>query len=484
MNKWNGILQSKQPQLLLWLLLGMSVVYYCIKASCMSIGHDEAGTWLNVYPIPFGEFFTDKTKWGDANNHLLNTLCVQWLHKFFSPSLLVLRLPNMLAGVMYGVVTIRIAQYFKLNVLHAIALFVFMHASTFAMDFFSLARGYGLCVSFAVLSLYQSFMYLRHQKIWFLIGVLLASFLMIFSNFIGIQLLLANCTLLALFMMLQWKTTKNTKQLLIHLLILGLGSIIILLPFYQILQWLNALGEFKWGTASLADTYQSFLNDVQYQNYLSNHGFQAILKTFFAAYLLLTAIVLFIYFKKKEMHAEKLFAILFPFVMLIIMIVLHLLIGAQYPETRKAILYYPCIGLSLFFVIDAMQVAINNKIVVNFLMIGLSVFFIAHRAKVSTANSNREWWYNTDDRTMMQYLMQKHLTDTISIGCQWSFMPSLAYYQQTLYPSRFKPLVYNKQIDTITHFDYYYAFASDTNLLMRHYTLDTIMGNSFLLKHR
>ena len=59
MNNWNAntLLSSIKQYWYLYILLCGWSIYYFVKANTMSIGHDEAGTWLNICKIPFQEFF-------------------------------------------------------------------------------------------------------------------------------------------------------------------------------------------------------------------------------------------------------------------------------------------------------------------------------------------------------------------------------------------------------------------------------------------
>ena len=483
MNKWNSntLLGSIKQYWYLYILLCGWVIYYFVKANTMSIGHDEAGTWLNICKIPFIDFFVDKSKWSDANNHLLNTGAIQLLTHFLSPTLLVLRLPNILAGILFGITTIRIAQLFQLTIIPAFALFVFLHASPFVIDFFCLARGYGLCTAFAVLSLYYALCYLTYFQNKYLIKVLLASFFMIAANFIGIQFLIANCILLVVIPFFNSVKSKSFNITIQSISILAIGSFIILFPFIKILKWLKDIGEFKWGTGTLKSTFESFLNDVMYQNgWIDKHW----LYVFFILYVIVLGLGLFYHFKRNTNFKNQ-FLIAFPLVMLCTMIGLHFLTGAQYPETRKAILYYSTISMSLYFGLQIIESVFNHKIIFQICISFFASLFFVHFLVTTQKNYNREWWYDVDDYKMISYAIQQSENKKFSIATHWFFMPALEYYRTTQFVDKFNLAPYSKTIDTVNAFNYYYVFESDTAILMHNYKIDTMIGSGrFLLKHK
>jgi hypothetical protein len=487
MNNWNAntLLSSIKQYWYLYILLCGWSIYYFVKANTMSIGHDEAGTWLNICKIPFQEFFIDKSKWSDANNHLLNTGAIQLLTHFFSPTLLVLRLPNVLAGILFGITIIRIAQLFQLTIIPAIALFIFLHANPFVVDFFCLARGYGLCVFFAVLSLYYSLLYLHCFQNKYVYKVLVSSFLMIASNFIGIQFLIANCILLFLITCVYAWQIKNWKLIIQHFFILTVGSLIIFLPFFKILQWLAVIGEFNWGTSTIKTTYVSFLGDVMYQNNLATKQIDTLLYILFPIYFVWILIASIFYLNNFDKYKRQLFLVIFPLFMFACMMVLHFIIGAQYPETRKAILYYSTIAMSLYFCIAMLQNFRKGKFVSNGLFLLAVISFLLHFMFTTQKNYNREWWYDVDDYKMIAYAIQQSENKKFSIAAHWSFMPALEYYRTSQFVDKFNLAPYNKSIDTINAYNYYYMYEADTALLSSKYSLDTMFGpGRFLMKHK
>lgn len=115
------------------------------RAATFPFTHDESLSFAG---------FTWDPRWGaTANNHLLNTWLMRLCSALFGNSELSLRLPNVLAHAAYLAGSLRLLRRFQSAVLR-LAGFVLLDLNPFALDFFFLARGYGLAMAFVMWSLY------------------------------------------------------------------------------------------------------------------------------------------------------------------------------------------------------------------------------------------------------------------------------------------------------------------------------------------
>jgi hypothetical protein len=133
--------------LLIYAFLVFAYVLY--RAYHLSFTFDE----IVSYDLLQG--FSLETAGQSANYHLLNSYLMKACNAAFGDSELSLRLPNVLAFIIYLIAAIRIGSLIRKEYrLHTLILLTSM---PFLLDFFSLARGYGLGVGFVLLSL--SFLY-------------------------------------------------------------------------------------------------------------------------------------------------------------------------------------------------------------------------------------------------------------------------------------------------------------------------------------
>ena len=103
--------------------------------------YDEARTYLD-YVKP-----KDIFKFAIANNHPLNTVLMIGA-TYIGNSPFILRLPNIILGLMYLATSYRISKKFK----NSLITFLILSLSPLLFEFFTLARGYGLasCLIFLV----------------------------------------------------------------------------------------------------------------------------------------------------------------------------------------------------------------------------------------------------------------------------------------------------------------------------------------------
>ena len=119
-----------------------------IKAASADLTWDEAWTYLHYGRTPLG--FTQLDL---ANDHPLNSILVWASTWLFGNSEFIIRIPNVLAGGLYLAATARLVRGARLKVL-AFAICVLQ---PYLIDYFSLARGYGLAVALVQCGLVAGF---------------------------------------------------------------------------------------------------------------------------------------------------------------------------------------------------------------------------------------------------------------------------------------------------------------------------------------
>lgn len=133
------------------------VVYVLLRAIHVPTFHDEAATFFH-YIVP-GDFLPFKAHW-DANNHFLNS-ALAWLgYRFLGPELIWVRLPNVLAFLIYGYYAVRMADGIPHRPLRWAGLIALLTAA-FVLEFFAFARGYGMSLAFMLGGVHHASQYLR-----------------------------------------------------------------------------------------------------------------------------------------------------------------------------------------------------------------------------------------------------------------------------------------------------------------------------------
>lgn len=130
-------------------LLAGLLAYTALRAAYIPITHDEAFTVIehvpNSYAIILGLKIAPVVEF--ANNHPLNTSAIKLLSGFLGLSEIIVRLPNLLAGFLFAVIMLVHVIRLRLKAINLVVAYAFCLTSPLLLEFFALARGYGLAVS-------------------------------------------------------------------------------------------------------------------------------------------------------------------------------------------------------------------------------------------------------------------------------------------------------------------------------------------------
>lgn len=131
-------------------LVGLAVLALVVaRAVLVPLTFDEAVTYQRSVARDLLAVFDFRT----ATNHLLNTLLTRASHAAFGSDVWALRLPNVIAAVGFLAVLAVFARRIRHPAIAA-AGFVVVATNLYALDFFSLSRGYGLALTAITAALY------------------------------------------------------------------------------------------------------------------------------------------------------------------------------------------------------------------------------------------------------------------------------------------------------------------------------------------
>src|ERR1035437_6526820 len=139
----SAIKKTQQGNFLLLVVLFFLLFYVVYRAYYLSFTHDEA--------LSFEIILGNKAFSETANNHFLNTFLMSICYKFFGSSEFSLRLPNIFGFILYAFACFELLK--NKNIFIILVGISFLLLNPYLIDFFSLARGYGLALGFFMLSL-------------------------------------------------------------------------------------------------------------------------------------------------------------------------------------------------------------------------------------------------------------------------------------------------------------------------------------------
>lgn len=454
---------------LIQLVLVLIVLGYIgVRAQNLSFTHDESFT----YKFLIGTENPANT----ANHHILNTELMNVSQMLFGMSEFSLRLPNVLAFILYVIGYFLITNKTQ-KIRHSWLLFSLYFFNPFVLDFFSLARGYGLSLGFISMSLY-GFLRLSTSKLLreyyrYLIITFLFATLSMFSNLAVINYFIVIWGLSWVFFFLLLRKNPSptpSKEWW------KFGGILVLFLFpilvgIKRLLWLKSIDQLYYGTDSFFHTVSSFVADTLYAVdypeiiYLS-------LRIIILVVIGIGVLVLLVNFR-KIFKLDVL--ILFP-LLLLGLILENWLFGAKFPMGRTVLYLYP---LGLLFVARWIQLysAMSSiKWITMFfdVLLGLTVCY--HCAQAANVKFAANWKYDSQTKEVMKQLKKiEEEGSNPTFSHNWLFEPSVNYYR-ALYQMNMSPSS-RDGIDEKTEFVYGFENELDTTqykVVSRHEIAKTV----------
>lgn len=430
--------------------------YIFLRSILVGFTHDESLSYT-ILTGNESQLFT-------ANNHWLNTILMKCCSLIFGYSEWSLRLSNVLAYGLYAYSIIKILQLSKLHYLTIwLSIFVFF-LNPFMLDFFALARGYGLGMGFLTFAFYQGFRFFYlNQKTSNLVLFLLSSIACIYANYAFFTPILA-LQLTFFFIFLNLHKVSWKKMFLAYFI-----EICFLIPSVLNIRYLSKMNELYAGGDN--GVFQDTLKSIFHFNYETN-WFDF---TFWGMYIF-TAIAIFSFFKLKS-NSVKLMLV-WSLVLILIPTVLHFTIQMGFAKDRAA-LYWILVGgfITVFTFNEFIQSKENH--IIRFLNIFVTSALLTINLIVFISHLNLHhsiiWKSDADVKTALHTIERLNIKKgSKTLGISWTLEPSVNYYRET------KSLYWLKPVnrDGISgEYDYYLFFDGDSNQLKK---LNTIKKASFV----
>lgn len=449
-------------------LLISGIVFYFVflKANNTSFTHDESFTYLHYVHMDFLDILSFKHPY--TNNHILNTLLIKYSEKLFGSSEIALRTPSLLALLIYFIYSIKLLISINKNLV--ILFFCFMIFNPYLLEFFALARGYGLSISFMIMGLYYFLNYLKINKTKDGIIFHIACLLAILSNFSLLNFYVASLITFNLIKITESIITKKTFQFFkinkIHFICLSISFIILFEPIRR-LSNLPAL-DFGGKDGFIKDTVVSIINTLLYNTTISNT-----LITVFAYSLSILFLLVFLFILKNvikrnlEFVLENSRMIALNFILLLCALAntaQHYFLNNDYFNGRFALFFYPLFTLNLILVFDYIYRKQFKSIIISISLIS-SILLMINLYTNYNPNYYYDWHNDIDTKKIMKTLVEDHQkenknTKSVTLGVNWLFEPVTNFYRVTW---DLKWLNETNRNGISQTDDYYCIFKNDTN---------------------
>ncbi|MCB0790977.1 MAG: hypothetical protein H6595_00300 [Flavobacteriales bacterium] len=410
----------------LFVFLGLVVLGYVVLRSwILDITYDEAWTLDGFVGAPVIDIVSYSTP--IANNHVINTLLIKLLFSIGGESVFLSRLPNIFSCILYLFYSYRISIHF-FNGIFRISLFVLLVTNSFLLEFFGLARGYGLALSFDIVSIYYLLAFNESKKwspayscIIFASISVICSFSVIF-HFIGVVIAINY---------LQFSSTP-WKPRFFRLMFGSLGlSAILAGVLYLPLTRLIAADALWYGgkTGIYGDTLFSLvscsLGDVANDEIVS-----IVLAGSVAIFLVVAMLSLAIGGRKDAAILERTRSLLIlTFVPMLAMIMAHHAFGTNYPIDRTALFIIPTVSIAFVQFSSELHLARPTTLArsMTTLLATISILIFTYNFNLTNTTI---WFQDAHTRDILGKLDAIGQKSGVvqKLDADWPFRASILYY--------------------------------------------------------
>lgn len=441
----------------LYIAIGLfAFIYVVLRAFFLSVTYDEAWTIDNFAIQSLIDIYTMKNC--SANNHLLNTYLIAFVKLVGYDSLFLYRLPNVLAFLLYIFYSFQISKNY-LKPTNGILLFIFLMLNPFVLEFFSLARGYGLSLGFEMMSIYFLLKYTKSKDFSSLIFSTFACFITVLSNFSWLIFATAIIMVAILYLLFSKNQLKLKMIFSLIISIISIGfAILISVPLLELIKqnqmWFG-------GKSFYFDTMLTLLSSSLSNRFYININI-VILIVLTLVFLFVGISWLYWYFKTKNYYSYSLTISILIMMAIIVNILQHYIIGSNYLIERTALLYYPLICLAFIFWGNEIK-HLKLKLVFNRIALSVVICFLVNFCISANLYRTTSWFHDAHTPEILSYLdkIGKEKNRKIVLDASWPFKDPLLYYSRR---NIYTHVEVNMDLtDSLTHStsDYYMYLSRD-----------------------
>ncbi|MGO9021072.1 MAG: ArnT family glycosyltransferase [Syntrophobacteraceae bacterium] len=455
--------------------IGIALLCYTsMRAALLSFTHDEGVSYKFIHLASFSL--------KSANNHWVNTLLMAMCGTIFGESELSLRLPNVFAHVLFILFSFLTLCRLKSKTIAACG-FLLLNINPFMLDFFSLARGYGLSLAFLMGSIFFLVRPENEQPgdTTDYFPVFFFSALAVFSNFTLLNFHFAVLVILGTKEFIKYgKTSGQDLESLLgkHDLSLwvGIGTLVAaaLALFY-----LDLTGQLYFGGnhGFWADTVHSLLKSSMYFRDYGQHVMDIASISIMAAICIITigTVFLLMFERNTQASASSLLICITLLCAASCLIQFHLF-GALYPMERTALYFLPLFVLSVVFFADHFTQRFQSTGRIILVPVLALASILACWNFLGTANLAKtySWCCDANTKDMVDQLSREYSSRAgmdkprkIELGVDWMFEPAVNYYRLSRRLTWLDKVTRDDIYKRPAGYDYYYVLDSNKAKLMK-----------------
>jgi len=423
----------KLMSIFLLLVICSLLVYIVLRAYYLSFTHDES--------LSFKIITGDKGVARTANDHYLNTWLMFIFYRLFGGQEIFLRLPNILGFIIYSFFSYKILIKTK-NIFLMLLGASLLLLNPYLLDFFSLARGYGLSLGFGLGALY--YLFRQESFITYKQYILSLSFSFLFSLFsaysnlfyINLNISLMIVFLIELYLLRKNKAIQlNIKRKVTVALVFIFNLFFLFILINQIFKLKNTSELNFGGQNNFIDNILTIL--IHRSIYFSYYGEQFWISIRQMVIAVFAITIVYQICSNKYSSLSKITIMIF--LMIFATIMQHYMFDATYPPARSSLIYITLFALLIIYLLSEIYLKIFPKQYVKIAFNLLVLFLLCmpldwHFIKNINLKYTKEWKLDSNTKSVMKKIIELHENDIykgrkITISNHWHFEPSINYYR-------------------------------------------------------
>jgi len=403
---------------LIFLFIGtLAFVYILIRAVTLGFTYDEVWTIDWFVPLPVMEIVNYTP--ASSNNHMLNTLLIKLMFIIGGESEFVARIPNVLGGLMFITFAYKITSR-HLKPFIGICAFLLLLLNPFLLDFFSLARGYGLALGFQMWSLCYLVLFVRERRQRYASISLIAATLAVLSNWALMNYWIVLFGIVTALPFLFRNLYPQKKQVAFNFV----TALTLLALAYEPIRKLMDKGELYYGGENglYDDTFTS-LTKYTFYSHFETPAMMLALDCFLVIFLL---IVLAAFYFNRIFHTPKNVLLALLALSITSVVVQHYVLDTLYILDRTALYLVPITFLILCFSVNEFSVKWVPKVVMVTVVAAFGLNFFARANFYKTTL----WSFDSHTEEILETLNEqgKRTNDTLKVEISWVFASTFGYY--------------------------------------------------------
>jgi hypothetical protein len=446
-------------------VVGLALVVLSFhRAATFPFTHDESLSYAS---------FTWEPRWGGTtNNHFLNTFLMRCGAVVFGPSELALRLPNVLAHAAYLAGVLLVLGRVR-SVIVALAGFALLALNPFQLDFFFLARGYGLAAAFLMLGLH--FMLRSHESKpegRVTGGAMLAvasGALAVLASFVLLEYFIPLVVAVIWVLLTDPSLRRFRRERLPAAFgLVAASTLVVGWNLVKAFAYRDS-GQLYWGGSGgfIGDTVEGLARCSLYDVMRAAWAPSFVVACVVAAFALLVVLAAYRVFVRREASGFELAGFVLAGAVAL-PVLQHALVHANFPIERAALFYVPLFGVALTLGLDRVERLVDRLSLRLAVLVPAAVLAIVlgvHAGRCVATRVCNDWWYEAHNEEAIEAVAREHTTQGVgrllTLGDSWLLEPSLNFYRVTRGYSWLAPVT--RAPLQAADYDYIYAFARDVD---------------------